>query len=182
LTNDFAGKTDAQIATTVLKNLSLNTVAGLDNWVAAQLTAAGSTAAAKGAKLVSMLNDYAMMTADATYGASATSFNSKVAASLVLSQTTGNAGGSFAIASGDYSFVHGYNSQATGTTTIVLGDNITGSTENTVYVPDLVIKKLASIPANSAAVIGENGSVTWDNNYFYWKANNQWLRLSGLTF
>jgi len=98
LTNDFAGKTDAQIATTVLTNLSLTTVAGLDNWVAAQLTAAGSTAAAKGAKLVSMLNDYAMMTADATYGASATSFNSKVSAALVLSQTTGNAGGSFATA------------------------------------------------------------------------------------
>ena len=98
LSNDFAGKTDAQIATTVLTNLGLTTVAGLDNWVAAQLTAAGSTAAAKGAKLVSMLNDYAMMTADATYGASATSFNTKVAASLVLSQTTGNAGGSFATA------------------------------------------------------------------------------------
>jgi len=95
LANDFAGKTDAQIATIVLTNLSLNTVAGLDNWVAAQLTAAGS---AKGAKLVSMLNDYAMMTADATYGASATSFNTKVAASLVLSQTTGNAGGTFASA------------------------------------------------------------------------------------
>jgi hypothetical protein len=98
LSNDFAGKTDAQIATTVLTNLSLNTVAGLDNWVAAQLTAAGSTAAAKGAKLVSMLNDYANMTADATYGASATSFNSKVSAALVLSQTDGSAGGAFATA------------------------------------------------------------------------------------
>jgi hypothetical protein len=39
LSNDFAGKTDAQIATTVLTNLGLNTVAGLDNWVAAQLLA-----------------------------------------------------------------------------------------------------------------------------------------------
>ena len=98
LSNDFAGKTDAQIATTVLTNLGLTTVAGLDNWVAAQLTAAGSTAAAKGAKLVSMLNDYAMRTADATYGASATSFNSKVSAALVLSQTAGKAGGAFATA------------------------------------------------------------------------------------
>ena len=89
LSNDFASKTDAQIATTVLTNLSLNTVEGLENWVAAQLTAAGSTAAAKGAKLVSMLNDYSQMTADATYGASATSFNAKVTASLTLSQTTG---------------------------------------------------------------------------------------------
>ena len=65
--NDFAGKTDAQLATTILKNLDLTTVAGLDNWVAAQLTAAGSTAAAKGAKLVEMLNGYANMTADATW-------------------------------------------------------------------------------------------------------------------
>ncbi len=67
--------------------------------------------------------------------------------------------------------------------TIVLGGvDITGTSSNTVYVPDLVIKKLASIPVNSNDTIGENGSVTWDNNYFYWKANNKWLRLSGLTF
>ena len=63
----------------------------------------------------------------------------------VASGYASHAGGSFAIASGDYSFVHVYNSQATGTTTIVLGDDITGTTANTVYVPDLVIKKLASI-------------------------------------
>ena len=95
LTADFAGKTDAFIATKVLTNLGLNTVAGLDNWVAAQLTAAGSSASAKGAKLVSMLNDYSQMTADATYGASATSFNARVDASLLKSQTTGAASGSF---------------------------------------------------------------------------------------
>jgi len=95
LSNDFAGKTDAQLATTILTNLGLTTVAGLDNWVAAQLTAAGTTAAAKGAALVSMLNSYAGMTADATYGASATSFNAKVTASLKLSQTDASAGGSF---------------------------------------------------------------------------------------
>lgn len=67
--------------------------------------------------------------------------------------------------------------------TIVLGGvDITGNSSNTVYVPDLVIKKLASVPVNSSDTIGENGSVTWDDDYFYWKANNQWLRLSGLTF
>lgn len=96
LTNDFAGKTDAQLAKTILTNLGLTTIAGLDNYVAGQLTAAGSTAAAKGAKLASMLNDYAMMTADATYGAGATSFNAKTDASLVKSQTTGAKAGSFA--------------------------------------------------------------------------------------
>jgi len=95
IASDFAGKTDAQLATTILKNLGLSSIAGLDNWVAAQLTAAGSTAAAKGAKLVSMLNDYANMTSDATYGSYATAFNARTDASLVKSQTAGASGGDF---------------------------------------------------------------------------------------
>ena len=98
LSNDFAGKTDLQIATTMLTNLGLTSITGLDNWLSAQLTAAGSTTAAKGAKIVSILNDYANLTADATYGTYATSFNAKVAAGLVKSQTTGSAGGSFSTA------------------------------------------------------------------------------------
>jgi hypothetical protein len=98
LSSDFAGKTDAQIATTVLTNLGLSSVAGLNNWVAAQLTGAGSTAAAKGAKLVSMLNDFAMMTADATYGSYAKTFNDNTAAGLTSSQTAKSAGGAFATA------------------------------------------------------------------------------------
>jgi hypothetical protein len=98
LSSDFAGKTDLQIATTVLTNLGLSSVAGLNNWVAAQLTGAGSTAAAKGAKLVSMLNDFAMMTADATYGSYAKTFNDNTAASLANSQKAGSAGGAFATA------------------------------------------------------------------------------------
>jgi len=101
LSNDFSTKTDAQIATTVLTNLGLTTANSflgdlLVNYVAGRLTAAGTTATAKGAELVSMLNEYAGMTADTTYGVNATSFNTKVAASLVLSQTSGNAGGTFA--------------------------------------------------------------------------------------
>jgi len=76
----------------------LTSIAGLNNWLSAQLTAAGSTAAAKGAKIVSILNDYANMTSDATYGTYATSFNAKVSAGLVKSQTAGNAGGAYATA------------------------------------------------------------------------------------
>jgi len=84
LSNDFSSKTDAQIATTVLTNLGLTTANGflgeaLVNYVASQLTAAGSTSAAKGAKLVTMLNDYASMAADPIYGVNATSFNTKTA-------------------------------------------------------------------------------------------------------
>ena len=103
----------------------------------------------------------------------------------VLTIALGNsshAGGSGSTASGNNSFVHGINSIAGGTDTVVFGDNITGNTDNTVYVPDLVIKKSAAVPTSSADAVGENGSITWDNSYFYWKANGQWLRVSGSTF
>ena len=92
---DFNMVTDATVATTLVTNLGLTSVAGLTNWVAAQLTAAGSH---KGAKVVELLNGFAQMTADATYGAAATAFNTKVDASLALSQTVGNKGGTFAAA------------------------------------------------------------------------------------
>jgi hypothetical protein len=96
LTNDFAGKTDLQVATKIVSNLGLTEVTGLDNWVSAQLTAAGDTAAAKGAVLVSLLNGYAAMSEDETYGEYATAFNTKVASAQALSQTAGNEGGKFA--------------------------------------------------------------------------------------
>ena len=92
---DFNMVTDATVATTLVTNLGLTAVVGLDNWLAAQLTAAGS---AKGAKIVELLNGFAQMTADATYGAAATAFNTKIDASLALSQTTDNKGGTFAAA------------------------------------------------------------------------------------
>jgi S-layer protein len=92
---DFNMVTDATVATTLLTNLGLTAVEGLANWVAAQLTAAGAN---KGAKVVDMLNGFAQMTADTTYGAAATAFNTKVDAALALSQTVGNKGGTFAAA------------------------------------------------------------------------------------
>jgi len=90
---DFAKSTDLVVAQTLLTNLGLSSVAGLDNWVAAQLTAAG--AANKGAKIVSLLNDFAGMTADATYGSYATAFNTKVASSVAASQVAGATEGKF---------------------------------------------------------------------------------------
>jgi hypothetical protein len=100
----------------------------------------------------------------------------------IASGQKSHAGGSGSTATGDYSFVHGSGSTATGFGTIVLGNGISGASYNTVYVPDLVIKKYNAVPTTSADSIGENGSITWDNNYFYWKANGQWLRISGSTF
>ncbi len=92
---DFSASTDAAVATILVTNLGLASVTGLDNWVAAQLTAAGSH---KGAKVVELLNGFANMTADATYGAYATAFNAKVDAALAVSQTTDSKSGAFATA------------------------------------------------------------------------------------
>ena len=65
---DFSSTTDSTVATTLVTNLGLSTVDGLSNWVAAQLTAAGAN---KGAKVVELLNGFAQMSADPTYGAAA---------------------------------------------------------------------------------------------------------------
>ena len=48
-----------------------------------------------------------------------------------------HSGGSGSTSNGTASFVHGINSLATGTGTVVLGNNLTGTTDNTVYVNSL---------------------------------------------
>jgi len=92
---EFKNKTTTDIAKAVLTNVGLSSVAGLEAWVAGQLTAGGGVAKA-GATMLSMLNDFSNMTADATYGAAATTFNTKAAASQTLSQTAGTATGTYA--------------------------------------------------------------------------------------
>jgi hypothetical protein len=74
--------------------------------------------------------------------------------------------------------IMGSYSQISGDTenTIILGSNITGTSSNTVYTPDLVIKKYMSTPTTSGDTIGEVGSVTWDNNYIYVKTISGWGR------
>jgi len=90
---DFASTKDLTVAQTLVSNLGLSTVAGLDSWVAAQITAAG--AANKGAKIVELLNSFSQMASDVTYGSAATLFNTKTDAALGLAQTVGNTGGTF---------------------------------------------------------------------------------------
>jgi len=92
---EFKGKTTTDIAKAVLANLGLSTFAGLDAWLAGQLTAGGGVAKA-GETMLGLLNDYSNMTADVTFGASATTFNTKSAASQVLSLTAGTATGTYA--------------------------------------------------------------------------------------
>lgn len=75
-----------------------------------------------------------------------------------------HAGGS-SIASGNYSFVHGNNSQANGNTTIVLGSNLTGTTDDTTYVDFLNIKSIPTgtpinnlgYDANGNVIVGTTG-------------------------
>lgn len=94
-----------------------------------------------------------------------------------------HAGGNQSIASGQTSFVHSTSSLVTGNRSAILGgQNITGNTDDTVYVPDLVINKSAAVPTSSVDTVGEPGSITWDNTYFYWKTATGWLRVSGSTF
>jgi Ca2+-binding RTX toxin-like protein len=95
---EFKNKTTTDVAKTLLTNVGLSSVAGLENWVVGQLNAGGGLAKA-GQTLLSMLNDYSNMTSDATYGASATTFNTKVTASQTLSQKAGTASGTYAAVS-----------------------------------------------------------------------------------
>jgi len=140
---DFAKSTDLAVAQTLTKNLGLSTVAGLDNWVAAQLTAAG--AANKGAKIVSLLNDFAGMTADTTYGASATAFNTKVDAALAASQKTGAAAGVFA----DAGVVAVTGATFTLTSGVDAGAAFTGGAGN-----DTFIATVATLGANDSVDAG----------------------------
>jgi len=141
---EFRNKTTTDIAKAVLENVGLSTVAGLEAWVAGQLTAGGGVAKA-GATMLAMLNDFSNMTADATYGAAATTFNQKAANSQALSQTAGTAGGTYAAVStatpsSAFTLTTGVDLKTTGagadtftsvnpasaTATLTAGDNLNG--------------------------------------------------------
>lgn len=88
-----------------------------------------------------------------------------------------HASGSGSTASGLTAFIHSVNSFISGERSVILGgQNITGYTDDTVFVPDFVIKKVAAVPTTSADTIGNIGSITWDNNYFYVKTISGWGR------
>jgi len=93
---EFKGKTTTDIAKSVLANVGLSSVTGLEAWLAGQLTAGGGVAKA-GETMLALLNDFSnMSTSDATYGSAVSTFNTKAAASQVLSQTAGAATGTYA--------------------------------------------------------------------------------------
>jgi len=63
-------------------------------------------------------------------------------------------------------------------TVIIGGTGITATASNTTYVGDLVIKKSAVVPTTSASTVGETGSITWDNSYYYVKTATGWGRIA----
>jgi hypothetical protein len=92
----YKGQTTADISKAVLANVGLSTVPGLDAWLTGQLNGGGGFANA-GATLMSLLNDYANMSAThPIYGESVVTFNGKVANSQAASQTAGTAAGTYA--------------------------------------------------------------------------------------
>jgi hypothetical protein len=71
-----------------------------------------------------------------------------------------HAGGLGTVISGDYSFGHSYNSLITGTRSVVLGGSgITGTTDDTVYVPNLNIGTIGSGTPNFNLGIDSGGNV-----------------------
>jgi Ca2+-binding RTX toxin-like protein len=131
---DFASTTDLSVATTLVSNLGLSSVAGLNAWVAAQLTAAG--AANKGAKVVELLNSFAQLSSDATYGSAATTFNTKVEAALTASQTAGTVTGTFsevstAVAGKTFSLSISTDSVVGGSGDDVINGNLGGTSSST---------------------------------------------------
>ena len=85
---DFGTATDAAVATTIANNLGLTgTLAtGAENYITGVL--AGTAPAAKGAAVMNILNLFASLTTDATWGAAATAWESKVANSVEYGQNS----------------------------------------------------------------------------------------------
>ncbi len=74
------------------------------------------------------------------------------------------------------------NTISSGSRSIVLGGTgITATLSNTVYVPNIVLA-YSGTPSGSTASNGVAGSLLWDDNYFYYKDNTGWKRISGATW
>jgi hypothetical protein len=70
----------------------------------------------------------------------------------------------------------------TGSRSVVLGGTgISATASDTVYAPNLVLA-FSGTPTSSLDILGEPGSLLWDDSYFYYKDNTGWKRLSGATW
>jgi hypothetical protein len=67
---------------------------------------------------------------------------------------------------------------------ILGGYNITGRTAETVFVPNFVLYSAYTYtPSGTTDLPGiPTGTVTWDDNYLYYKGTTGWRRISGATW
>ena len=148
-------------------------------------TASGGTAHAEGELTTASNTSHAEGQSTTAIGLASHSQNYFTAALANFS----HAGGSNSTASGITSFVHGSSSVAGGSATIVLGNNITGTTNNTTYVDNLNIKTIGAGPGTSIAVDG-TGQVVYTTSDLRLKENISTLtnaldkvkNLRGVTF
>ena len=93
--SDFGAQTTKAVAASIITNLGItgDAATGAANFVEGQLTA--TAASARGAKVVEMLNLFAGLTADATYGAAATAWNAQVTNAVTTAQTAGSSDAAF---------------------------------------------------------------------------------------
>jgi hypothetical protein len=83
-----------------------------------------------------------------------------------------HAGGNNSVASGAASFIHSTNSSVTGNRSVVLGgQNITGATDDYVYVPSLNINTVGSGAFTNDIRIDGNGNLTTNTSDFRLKKN-----------
>ena len=83
------------------------------------------------------------------------------------------------------SIIASENSKLTADHSVILGGyNITGTTAETVFVPNFVLYSAYTYtPSGTTDLPGKPvGTVTWDDNYFYYKGTTGWRRISGATW
>ena len=68
-----------------------------------------------------------------------------------------------------------------GRSVVLGGIGISATASDTAYAPNLVLA-FSGTPTSSLDLVGEPGSLLWDDSYFYYKDNTGWKRLSGTTW
>jgi S-layer protein len=88
--SDFGSASDASVAATLTTNLGLTGTAATEGQAYIVGVLGGTAANAKGAAIMTILNQFAGLTGDATFGTAATAWEGKVSNSVAYAQNTAN--------------------------------------------------------------------------------------------
>jgi hypothetical protein len=127
--SDFGSATNASVASTLVTNLGLTGTAATEAQAYIVGVLGGTAANAMGAAIMTILNQFAGMTSDATFGAAATAWESKVTNAVNYSQNTANTVNES---------ISAITSSAVGKTyTLTTGvDSLTGTSSNDTFIAD----------------------------------------------